>query len=80
MKHTFSNMMEDNLELELELDVDDEKEDMHVVSEPKPEPAPPSSSPSTPSRRYSKRQHTSRFTFTSSYGADYYDIDGIDLD
>jgi hypothetical protein len=89
-KHTVSNMMEDNgnLKLDVHVDVDDEKEDIHVV--PPAEPAPPSSSPTTSSssttttttssRRFSKRQRTSRSTFTSSYGTEYYDIDDIDLD
>lgn len=78
-KHTVSNMMEDIVDLELNVDVDDEKVDINV------EPAPLSSSPTTTTsssspRRFSKRLRTSRSTFPSSYGADYYDIDDIDLD
>ena len=78
--HHLSNI--DTAELQLDVEDDDVVDEEQQAIEPEhtsSTPVAPSSSPIS-AHRFSKRQRTSRFSFSSCKGDDYYDIDDIDLD
>ena len=67
--------MDDDAQLELDVNDDDEDDD---EDDPQKQASSPSSLDAI-AVRVSKRQRTSRSTFTSVKGDDYFDIDDLDL-
>ena len=81
------HIQDDHVDMELDVDVDDDKDDIDIT-EPVIEREHQSTSSFictttstiTSTLRRSKRQRTSRTTFSSSQGSEYLDLDDLDLD